>query len=175
MKIEEREVSGGDTNTLTTSKHKAPFGGVIVVRCFHEGSGPRLAPSGSETLTRRMPGILLFLPLGSHGTFSTEGTTKHTSPTVRTMPKRKREAAEEPDEAGGPGGESLPGLQYARIERLIEIGQKALHEALKLARGFERQKLGRRQKTADAKDDKASSTRVKAEVQALKVRRVFSH
>jgi hypothetical protein len=85
------------------------------------------------------------------------------------MSKRKRAAFEERDQADSRIDQPLPDLHYARLGRLIEIGQKALHDALKLARGFERQKLGRRQKTAEASNDKAATTRLVAEVQALKV------
>jgi hypothetical protein len=44
-----------------------------------------------------------------------------------------------------------------------------LHRALKVARGFERQKLGRRQKTAKDNQDVAEVARLEAEVVALKV------
>lgn len=44
-----------------------------------------------------------------------------------------------------------------------------LHRALKTARGFERQKLGRRQKTARQKKEEGELGRLDAEVKALKV------
>jgi hypothetical protein len=47
--------------------------------------------------------------------------------------------------------------------------EKTLFRALRLARGFERQKLGRRQKTAKQANDDAETSRLNAEVAALKV------
>lgn len=60
-------------------------------------------------------------------------------------------------------------LQRNQLEHEIEHGTKILHRALKVARGFERQKLGRRQKAAKDKKDGAESVRLEAEVVALKV------
>lgn len=60
-------------------------------------------------------------------------------------------------------------LQRKQIQQDVDYGKKVLHRALKLARGFERQKLGRRQKTAKQKNDGAESKRLEAEVHALKV------
>lgn len=59
--------------------------------------------------------------------------------------------------------------QRARIEGLLEHHKKALFRSLKVARGFERQKLGRRQKTATAEHADAETIRLEAEVAALKV------
>lgn len=61
-------------------------------------------------------------------------------------------------------------LQRQQLEGLLDQGKKALFRSLKVARGFERQKLGRRQKTAKVDDKDADMTRLEAEVVALKVR-----
>ncbi len=61
------------------------------------------------------------------------------------------------------------GLQQRQVEQLLEQGKKALFRSLKVARGFERQKLGRRQKTAKAEKVEADVIRLDAEVAALKV------
>ena len=61
------------------------------------------------------------------------------------------------------------GLQQRQVEHLLEQGKKALSRSLKVARGFERQKLGRRQKTAKADKAEADIVRLDAEVAALKV------
>ena len=61
------------------------------------------------------------------------------------------------------------GLQQRQVEHLLEQGKKALFKSLKVARGFERQKLGRRQKTARAEKAYDDLTRLNAEVAALKV------
>jgi hypothetical protein len=45
-----------------------------------------------------------------------------------------------------------------------------LGHAFKIAKGFERQKLGRRQKTAAAAKNEKDSQRVETEIAALKVR-----
>ena len=60
--------------------------------------------------------------------------------------------------------------QRQQLESFIEYGKKNLFRSLKLARGFERQKLGRRQKTAKEKHEDAETARLEAEVAALKVR-----
>ncbi|KAL8767079.1 MAG: hypothetical protein Q9209_006306 [Squamulea sp. 1 TL-2023] len=60
-------------------------------------------------------------------------------------------------------------LQRQYIESVLERSKQLLSQALKLARGFERQKLGRRQKAAkEAKDDR-NEKRLASEVAALKV------
>lgn len=61
------------------------------------------------------------------------------------------------------------GLQQRQVEHLLEQGKKALFKSLKVARGFERQKLGRRQKTAKAEKAYDDLQRLNAEVAALKV------
>ena len=61
--------------------------------------------------------------------------------------------------------------QQQRFLGYFENGQKQLLGALKLARGFERQKLGRRHKDAQAKsgkDDGKDVNRINAEIAALK-------
>lgn len=83
------------------------------------------------------------------------------------MPKRKRG---ETDGAAPkkPAGSGEP-TQRKRVEEKLFHGKKVLHRALKLAKGFERQKLSRRRKTAVAKDE-AAIARIDAEIEAVKVR-----
>lgn len=60
--------------------------------------------------------------------------------------------------------------QQDRLKNSLEHAKKSLVRALKLARGFERQKLGRRQKTAKESNEGLETTRrLDAEVSALKV------
>ena len=59
--------------------------------------------------------------------------------------------------------------QQQKLESILERRKKALSQALKIARGIERQKLGRRQKTAKESNAAAESTRLNAEVAALRV------
>ncbi|KAI2072981.1 S-methyl-5-thioadenosine phosphorylase [Ophidiomyces ophidiicola] len=82
------------------------------------------------------------------------------------MPKRKLDETEE-STSFNPKERKLT-LRAARLEQKIEYGTLQIHKALKTARGFERQKLGRRQKTAQLKSDKALLSRLTEEVQALK-------
>lgn len=56
-----------------------------------------------------------------------------------------------------------------RLERVVDDSKTQLHKALKLARGFERQKLGRRQKDASQKNDDGELSRLANEIAALKV------
>lgn len=60
-------------------------------------------------------------------------------------------------------------LQEQYLENLLQGSKQLLAQALKLARGFERQKLGRRQKTAKAADNDGENKRLVAEIKALKV------
>ena len=61
-----------------------------------------------------------------------------------------------------------------RAEDVLDHSQRELFRALKLSRGFERQKLGRRQKTANTGGESLNdASRLAAEVNALKV--MFSY
>ena len=55
------------------------------------------------------------------------------------------------------------------LEGALDYGKKSLLRALKVARGFERQKLGRRQKLAKEERVEDESRRLDAEVATLKV------
>jgi hypothetical protein len=77
------------------------------------------------------------------------------------MPKRKRDE----DESDGDEDRAQK-IRKNRFRVKVEQGNKSIASALKLARGFERQKLGRRQKTA--KNDPKELLRLKEEVIALK-------
>ncbi|KAL1955689.1 hypothetical protein VTO42DRAFT_8161 [Malbranchea cinnamomea] len=82
------------------------------------------------------------------------------------MPKRKRADSED---SGLPKSKDRKlSLRATRLEQQIEHGVVLLHRALKVARGFERQKLGRRQKTARGNNDIATLDRLEKEVVALK-------
>lgn len=80
------------------------------------------------------------------------------------MAKRKRDDFEENDT-----GERKSRSQALRLQTKFDHGSHLLHRALKTARGFERQKLGRRQKTARQKNEESQLRRLEQEVQALKV------
>ena len=77
------------------------------------------------------------------------------------MPKRKRELT---DRHGGKISQN-----QTQLDEVLEQGKKSLYKALKLARGFERQKLGRRQKSAQEKNEETVLPRLVAEVKTLKV------
>src|SRR2546423_4056329 len=77
------------------------------------------------------------------------------------MPKRKREDDKIDDDE-----DRAQKIRKGRFRAKIEQGNKSITSALKLARGFERQKLGRRQKAA--KNDPKELLRLKEEVIALK-------
>ena len=85
------------------------------------------------------------------------------------MPKRKRSESE--------GGDCCPDLPSKRhgsskqrsLEGVLDNGKKTLYRALRVSRGFERQKLGRRQGAAKEKHDTAATNRLASEVTALKV------
>ena len=78
------------------------------------------------------------------------------------MVKRKR---------GDSGDLAAPELRLRQrhLEEVIDNGKKAVFRALKLGRGFERQKMGRRQKLAKEKHADEDIRRLEAEITALKV------
>ncbi|KAJ5226137.1 hypothetical protein N7468_007362 [Penicillium chermesinum] len=59
-------------------------------------------------------------------------------------------------------------MKAVRLANKFDQGVQLISKALKTARGFERQKLSRREKTAKSQDDSATLTRLSAEVEALK-------
>ena len=85
------------------------------------------------------------------------------------MPKRKLEEFSGADSIQHAVPSRKSHTQRQQLEFLLEQGKKALFRSLKVARGFERQKLGRRQKTAKAEGNDGDSTRLNGEVAALKV------
>ncbi|KAL8827340.1 MAG: hypothetical protein Q9170_007053 [Blastenia crenularia] len=84
------------------------------------------------------------------------------------MPKRKRESEDVTEIGRKKLAHRDLREQGRRLESLLERSKQMLLQALKLARGFERQKLGRRQKTAKAANDEGDSKRLAIEVVALK-------
>ena len=85
------------------------------------------------------------------------------------MSKRKYAEISEREASSNGSSARKTGLQQRQVEHLLVQGKKALFRSLKVARGFERQKLGRRQKTAKAEKAETDITRLDAEVAALKV------
>ncbi|KAI9723840.1 MAG: hypothetical protein M1828_004090 [Chrysothrix sp. TS-e1954] len=79
------------------------------------------------------------------------------------MPKRKRALADQE----GIGQDDPVGLQRKKATEKLHHSKKLVHRALKLAKGFERQKLGRRHKTALQSDAQARE-RIDGEIKALK-------
>ncbi|KAH7020605.1 putative cellular morphogenesis protein [Macrophomina phaseolina] len=84
------------------------------------------------------------------------------------MPKRKRadpdvSAADEPSDNG-----RATAKQRKQLPPRLEQGKKALNKALKISRGFERQKLSRRRKTAEKEGKEKDVERIDAEIAALK-------
>lgn len=91
------------------------------------------------------------------------------------MSKRKlSEYAEAADTGHSPSDAHLHkhARRAGRLQQTLEGSTKTLSGALKTGRGFERQKLGRRQKTARQNGDQGQLTRLEEEVAALKV---FEH
>ena len=85
------------------------------------------------------------------------------------MPKRKRDDIEFSEENPNRAADRALRIQKLQLEGVLSNGTKSLFRALKIARGFERQKLGRRQKTAKAAQDDAETKRLEVEVATLKV------
>lgn len=83
------------------------------------------------------------------------------------MPKRKLEYADDSDTIDALVGRKFP--RRGGLDGILDNGKKTLFRAFKVSRGFERQKLGRRQKTAKEQNAPAETARLAQEVIALKV------
>ncbi|KAG0645765.1 bud22 [Hyphodiscus hymeniophilus] len=77
------------------------------------------------------------------------------------MPKRKRGAYEE-------DGDRVQSMRKKDAYEKLTQSKKLLHRALKTAKGFERQKLGKRLKNATASGSTDEATRINREIAALK-------
>lgn len=85
------------------------------------------------------------------------------------MPKRNFDEFRESDVDSQRLSAGALRAQRTQLERVLEHGKRKLFQALKLGRGFERQKLGRRQKSARESNTESEMVRLNAEVAALKV------
>lgn len=85
------------------------------------------------------------------------------------MPKRKLEEISRANVVPIGALDKNSRLKRLQLDGLLDQCKTALFRSLKVARGFERQKLGRRQKTAKTENNGADIARLNAEVSALKV------
>ena len=86
----------------------------------------------------------------------------------RKMAKRKRDDGTEGTPEKSP--EPVADPKQKRLQLKLHQATVKLGHAFKVAKGFERQKLGRRQKTAAAAKNEKDAQRVETEIAALKVR-----
>ncbi|GAD95171.1 predicted protein [Paecilomyces variotii No. 5] len=86
------------------------------------------------------------------------------------MPKRKRAESEDANANDSPESreERKIVLRVTRLTNKFDYEIQTLFRALKTARGFERQKMGRRQKTAQKEKNEGALARLQEEVQVLK-------
>lgn len=90
------------------------------------------------------------------------------SPTCyHKMPKRKRDDGTEGTPEKSP--EVVADPKQKRLQLKLHQAAVKVGHAFKVAKGFERQKLGRRQKTAAAAKNEKDAQRVETEIAALKV------
>ena len=85
------------------------------------------------------------------------------------MGKRKFEGVDGSDPYHVSASKRQRSSQQDDLEGILHNGKKALYRALRVSKGFERQKLGRRQKSAKDQSEAVESVRLAAEVTALKV------
>lgn len=76
------------------------------------------------------------------------------------MPKRKRE----PEDVSAGGS-----AKQQRVQHKLSQATRNLSHAFKVAKGFERQKLSRRHKSAKEQNKAVDEARIDAEIAALKV------
>src|SRR4051812_4175304 len=83
------------------------------------------------------------------------------------MPKRKRSVQ---DDVSGPTSSSdrIRASRQRDVDAHIENSKKLLHRALKKAKGFERQKLGKRLTNATKTSDAPSMARIRKEIEVVK-------
>ncbi|GME23645.1 Bud-site selection protein BUD22 [Neofusicoccum parvum] len=85
------------------------------------------------------------------------------------MPKRKRsDDSEQPAAAAPAASDRATARQRKHLPPRLEQGKKALNKALRVSRGFERQKLSRRRKAAEKEGKAKEVERIDAEIGALK-------
>lgn len=97
------------------------------------------------------------------------------SPHCIKMPKRRIQGVEDNDVSSQPPSKRHRSTPHHGFEGVLENGKKTLYRALRVSRGFERQKLGRRQKSAKEQQATTESVRLASEVTALKVSRCSDH
>jgi hypothetical protein len=85
----------------------------------------------------------------------------HQSSTPLRMPKRKRSTYED-------DSERVSRMQKQDVQEKLTQSKKLLHRALKTAKGFERQKLGKRLKLATTNKQSEEIARINREIEALK-------
>jgi hypothetical protein len=76
------------------------------------------------------------------------------------MPKRKRSIYDD--------GDRGQNMRKQDVQDALTKARKQLHKALKIAKGFERQKLGKRLKLATTSGESGSIARINREIEALK-------
>ena len=84
------------------------------------------------------------------------------------MPKRKHDEINDFEATSNSAEARALRIQRLQIDGQLNQSKKSLFRSLKVARGFERQKLGRRQKTAKTENNTTDAARLEAEVAALK-------
>jgi hypothetical protein len=77
------------------------------------------------------------------------------------MPKRKRETYDN-------DADRILSMRKADVQEKLTQSKKLLHRALKTAKGFDRQKLGKRLKLADKNTETENVARINREIEALK-------
>jgi BUD22 len=84
------------------------------------------------------------------------------------MPKRKRD-----EDAPAKATKDADPTEYqrAKLEEQITKGRKDFNRAVKLAKGFVRQRLGKRQREAQGKQDAGALQKINSEIEVLKVLR----
>jgi hypothetical protein len=86
------------------------------------------------------------------------------------MPKRKLDEVSGPAPAPRPSSDTRKmSIHGTRLTQMFENGVLMIMRGLKTSRGFERQKLSRREKTAKAQKDDKALERLKEEIETLKV------
>ena len=90
--------------------------------------------------------------------------------TIRSVIMSKRKFADFKEQrASKPTAHNEVSIKHSRVYGVLDNGKTNLFRALKVARGFERQKLGRRQKNAKKDGADGDMARLEAETVALKV------
>lgn len=144
----------------------------VIARRRSLAVGPRGKKSLADRTSKKsmhkaaLVGVFLWpTPPIPHKLLLLSETSHNIRPSAAQMPKRKLSELNDPPRFDA----RKLSMKAIRLAHKFEQGVQLISKSLKTARGFERQKLSRREKTAKAEGNATTLSRLGDEVEALKV------